>query len=100
MLKLNVQLQDKLLELESRSMRENVRIYGVSEGAESECATVAAFTERLLRDSLKLADNLSDLHIERAHRSLGPKPPEDAPPRSIIVKFLSFKTKEEILRKA
>ncbi|KAJ8353684.1 hypothetical protein SKAU_G00212510 [Synaphobranchus kaupii] len=61
MLKLHVKLEDKLMDLESRSRREN---------------------------------------IERAHRSLGPRPPEDAPPRSIIVKFLSFKTKETLLRKA
>uniref|UniRef100_A0AAV2M5R3 L1 transposable element RRM domain-containing protein n=1 Tax=Knipowitschia caucasica TaxID=637954 RepID=A0AAV2M5R3_KNICA len=41
-----------------------------------------------------------DISIERAHRSLGPASPQDAPPRSIVVKFLSFKIKEQILRKS
>lgn len=39
-----------------------------------------------------------DLQIERAHRALGLAPREAVPPRSIIVKFLNYRTKEEILR--
>lgn len=31
---------------------------------------------------------------------MGPQPPDDAPPRSFIIKFLSYKTKETLLRKA
>lgn len=31
---------------------------------------------------------------------LGPPPPDGAPPRSIVVKFLSYNTKELVLRKA
>lgn len=40
MLKVYVKLEDKLLDLESRSRRENVRIYGVPEGSEKDSTTI------------------------------------------------------------
>ncbi|KAI2650820.1 LINE-1 retrotransposable element ORF1 protein [Labeo rohita] len=40
------------------------------------------------------------LHVERAHRALVPKPGKNARPRSIVVKFLRYKMKEEVIRKA
>lgn len=100
MLKLHIKLEDKVLDLESRSRRENMRIYGVPEGSEKESTTMVSFVENLFREGLELPDDVLDLQIERAHRSVGPQPPADAPPRSIIIKFLSFKTKETLLRKA
>ena len=100
MLKLHTKQEDKLLDLESRSRRENIRIYGVPEGSEKESTTMVSFVENLLREGLELTHDMPDLQIERAHRSLGPQPPGDAPPRSIVIKCLSFKTKETILRKA
>lgn len=59
------------------------------------------FVDKLLRDTLELPLT-TELHIERAHRSLAPKPPGDPgeKSRSIIVRFLRYKMKEEILRKA
>ncbi|CAM4570728.1 unnamed protein product [Leuciscus chuanchicus] len=86
MLKLHTKLDDKLLDLESRSRRDNIRIYGVPEGTEKESTTMVSFVENLLQEGLELTDDMPDLHIERAHRSLGPQPPADAPPRSIIIK--------------
>lgn len=100
MLKLHAKIEDKLLDLESRSRRDNIRIYGVPEGSEKESTTMVSFVENLLREGLELTEDMPDLRIERAHRSLGPQPPGDAPPRSIIIKFLSYKTKDLILRKA
>lgn len=100
MLKLHTKLEEKLLDLESRSRRENIRIYGVPEGSEKDSTTMVLFVENLLREGLELTDDMPDLQIERAHRSVGPQPPVDAPPRSIVIKFLSFKTKETLLRKA
>lgn len=95
----HTKLADKLTDFESQSRRQNIRIYGVPEESEHQSPTVAGFVERLLRDGLQL-DQTEDFGIERAHRSLGPIPPSGASPRSIVVKFLSFKTKEKILRKA
>lgn len=99
-IKLQIRLEDKLMDLESRTRRENIRIYGVPETAERDSPTMSDFVEKLLRVGLELSQDEIDIRIERAHRSLGPSPPADAPPRSIIVKFLSFKTKELLLRKA
>lgn len=87
MLKLHTKMEDKLLDLESRSRCENIRIYGVPEEAEKESTTMISFVENLLRGGLEWTDDMPDLQIERAHRSVRPKPPEGASPRSIIIKF-------------
>ncbi|KAL0152327.1 hypothetical protein M9458_052050, partial [Cirrhinus mrigala] len=42
----------------------------------------------------------TELHVERAHRVLVPKPGKNARPGSIVVKFLRYKMKEEVIRKA
>ncbi|KAJ4933765.1 hypothetical protein JOQ06_006576 [Pogonophryne albipinna] len=42
----------------------------------------------------------SDLQIQRAHRSLMPRPASDRPPRSIVVNFLQYTTKEMVLKEA
>ncbi|KAI4826601.1 hypothetical protein KUCAC02_030044 [Chaenocephalus aceratus] len=42
-----------------------------------------------------------DIHIERAHRSLLAKPKENtAPPRAIIVRFLDYRVKEQVIQQA
>lgn len=98
LLKLHVKLEDKLADLESRSRRENVSIYGVPEGTGKDLES--AFVETLLKEGLGLDGNGADLQIELAHRcELGPQL-ENAPPHSIVVRFLSFKIKESLLRKA
>lgn len=99
LLKLQEQLQSKLTDLEGRSRRENVRIYGIPEGAEGSPAAVITFVEKLLRENLGIAPT-TDLHIERAHRALAPLPPADSQPRSIVVRFLSYRKKEEVLKMA
>lgn len=100
LLKIHERMDDKLMDMESRSRRENVRIYGVPEDSEKDSESMIEFVRTLLKEGLGLDDTETHLQIERAHRSLGPQPPKDAPPRSIVVRFLSFKLKEEILRKA
>lgn len=90
-------LEDKLTDQEGRVRRDNIRIHGIEEGSESNSTSMIAFVENLLRVKLELPPT-DDLKIERVHRTLGPKPPTDSPPRSIVVKFSSSKTKEEILK--
>lgn len=58
-----------------------------------------SFVEKLLRENLDIPDT-KDLQIERAQRALAPQPPAGAQPRSILVRFLSFRTKEEVLKLA
>ncbi|KAI4796750.1 hypothetical protein KUCAC02_026777 [Chaenocephalus aceratus] len=74
LVKLQMQTEAKLTDLEGRSRRENVRIHGVKEGAEEGTASVIAFVEDLLTKSLELPPSTA-LNIERAHRALAPKPP-------------------------
>lgn len=99
MLKLHNSLDAKITDQENRSRRENIRLYGVTEGAEKQSQSMTSFVEKLLRENLDIPDDMP-LHLERAHRALGPQPPEDAAPRSILVRFLSSKTKENVLRLA
>lgn len=81
-------------DIENRARRSNLRIYGVKEGTEGS-ENMRDFTEKLLKTALGInADE--DLGIERAHRSLVSKSASNAP-RSIIVKFLHFQTKQRIL---
>ena len=79
--------------------RENVRIHGVKEGAEDNARSMIDFTETLLREKLELPPSLH-LRIKRAHRALASRlpPPADPPPRSIVVRFMSFRNKEEIIK--
>ncbi|CAL9706167.1 unnamed protein product [Knipowitschia caucasica] len=101
MLKIQEQLQDKLTDQEWRSRRDNVRIYGIPEQAtgDTNSKTMITFVDKLLREKLEIPPSVN-LQIERAHRALAPKPPPDAKPRSILVKFLSFRVKEEVIRSA
>lgn len=78
-------LQDKVSDLEGRSRRNNIRVYGLPE--DSEGTSTVAFVENLIR--LELGDDL-DLGMECAHRALAPKPPASAPPHSMVVRFLRF----------
>lgn len=97
MLKVQVQHEDKLADQEGRSRRENIRVYNVPENEEG--SSMITFVEKLLREKLDFPPT-TDLQIERAHRALAPKPTAPAKPRSIVIKFHRYKTKEEVLRKA
>lgn len=90
-------LQRKLTDLESRSRRNNIRIFGVAEGEEG--SSVMRFVSDLLKRELPLPTDM-DLKIQRAHRSLAPKPRPEAPPRPLIINFHEFTTKETVLREA
>lgn len=90
-------LVDKLDNLESRSRRNNLRVYGIQEEAESKSDSVAQFMDNWLREEFSIN---SDLQIQRAHRALAPKPKPGQPPRSIVINFQQFTVKETILKKA
>ncbi|XP_072896938.1 uncharacterized protein [Hemitrygon akajei] len=87
--------EGKLLDLEGRSRGKNIRIYNVPEGAEG--SSMTEFVRKLLRDALDLPPD-KELEVKRAHHALVPKSTRDRKPRSIIIKFLWYSTKAEILR--
>lgn len=90
-------IQTKLADLEGRSRRNNIRIFGLKEGSEGN--SVLQCVEDLLRAELSLPPD-SALNIQRAHRALVPKPGPEKPPRSVVVNFLQFSTKEMVLKAA
>uniref|UniRef100_A0A3B5Q2F2 L1 transposable element RRM domain-containing protein n=1 Tax=Xiphophorus maculatus TaxID=8083 RepID=A0A3B5Q2F2_XIPMA len=94
-------LREKITDLEGRSRRNNLRVYGIPENAEG--TSMQRYMENMLKtelgDSLDLGSE-KNLGIERAHRALGAQPPAGAPPRSTVVRFLKFNVKEQILRAA
>uniref|UniRef100_A0AAV2KJT5 Uncharacterized protein n=1 Tax=Knipowitschia caucasica TaxID=637954 RepID=A0AAV2KJT5_KNICA len=82
-------LTNKCDELEGRSRLNNIRIVGVVEGTEGPRPTefVVDFLHNLLR-------------LDRAHRTLRPRPGDGAPPRPFVVRVNQFQTRNEIIRKA
>ena len=96
LLKQQTKLQEKLTEVEGHGRRCNLRIYNV---AEQDNESVPELVDGLLRNELGIPEE-TELHIQRAHRSLGKKPPPGSTPRSIVVNFLKYETKASILAKA
>lgn len=90
-------IQRKMTDLEGRSRRNNIRLYGVPEGVEGE--SMPQFVEDLLKKALSLPQDMR-LRIQRAHRALMGKPGQNAPPRSIIINFQEYICKEDILKRA
>ncbi len=95
-LKEQERIVSKLTDLETRSRRNNLRIFGIPEGEEGNNACECL--EKFIKSELQLPD--IDLKIQRCHRSLGPKPPPQAAPRSMLAYFLVYKTKELVLSSA
>uniref|UniRef100_H3AJZ0 L1 transposable element RRM domain-containing protein n=1 Tax=Latimeria chalumnae TaxID=7897 RepID=H3AJZ0_LATCH len=82
---------------ENRAQRNNVRIVGFPEGVEH--GRPIKFLQETLLELLKLPSGTS-LEVERAHRSLAPKPAEGQRPRPFIVRFLRYPVREQILTAA
>lgn len=94
-------LQAKVADLEGRSRRNNIRIYGIPEKAEG--TSMLRYVENMIQSELGDTTGLrqgQSLGIERAHRALASQPPDGAPPRSTVVRFLQFTVKEKILQAA
>lgn len=84
-------------DLEARSRRNNIRIVGVREGAETG-KTPSEFIAGLLKEKLGLSVTPT---LDRAHRTLGARRDgAGAPPRAFVVRCHYYIEKEEILKKA
>lgn len=88
-------LADKTEDLESRQRRDNCRLVGVDEGF-GDIRPERAVAE-LLKEALALDYTPK---LDRAHRSLQPRPKDGNAPRPIIIKFHYFQEKVDVLRKA
>ncbi|KAI4894558.1 hypothetical protein NFI96_004454 [Prochilodus magdalenae] len=92
----NTALQQKIEDLEGRSRRNNIRIIGVPEGAEGKRPT--DFVAELLPKLLGEENFNLPLVVDRAHRSLQPRPADGARPRPIIARIHLFQVKEKIMQ--
>ncbi|KAI4817409.1 hypothetical protein KUCAC02_010810 [Chaenocephalus aceratus] len=71
----NETLKTKVADLEGRSRRQNLRIIGQPESIEGPCPS--AFFSQLLIDTLGTEILASPPELDRAHRSLAPKPAQE-----------------------
>uniref|UniRef100_H2ZTJ7 L1 transposable element RRM domain-containing protein n=1 Tax=Latimeria chalumnae TaxID=7897 RepID=H2ZTJ7_LATCH len=88
---------ERIEDLENRSRRNNLRIMGFPEGVED--GNPVKFLQEVLPELLDLEEG-QILEIERAHRTLAPRPTPEQRPRAFIVKFLRYPIRELLLRLA
>ena len=92
------EMKEKVDELEDRSRRNNLRIVGIKEDKDENWDQTEEKVKKLIKERLNIS---SKVKIERAHRT-GSKKYRDGTEnkkRSIVVKFLNYKDKANILDK-
>lgn len=95
--KLLLAISAKNEDLEARSRRNNIRITGVPESTAID--KMETFATVLLTNLF--APHLSPgFAVERAHRTLGPRPQPGATPRPILVRILNYQDRVVVLRQA
>lgn len=90
------QLQTKVLDFEAHSHRHNINIIGIKEDSEEGRPT--DFISRLIPELLGKQHFSHPVKVDRAHRSLQPKPAVGGRPRTIMARIHHFQVKELILR--
>ena len=87
----------KVDDLENRSRRNNLCFDGIPEDKNETWMTTEHKIKQVLTDHLDV--KTEDFSIERAHRVGKVKSQADYKPRTVIAKFLSYKTREQVLNK-
>ena len=85
---------DKLIDLEDRSRRNNLRIYGISESKYETWEKCEEKVDEVFREKL----GLDNIHIERAHRAKRGKNDKSIKPRTIVCNLLSFRGKKLVMK--
>lgn len=73
----------------------NVRILNLPEGVEGTDPT--RFFERWLPEALHITGKDGRIKLERAHRSLAPKPSSTQRPRPVLVRFHNYQDKQRVM---
>lgn len=94
LIKTNTQLLDRVLDFESRSRRDNIRLLNLKESTEGD--DPISFFEKFIPSLLKLT--ASNITIDRAHRV--PGRPTDGGPRPVMIKIHRSKDVSLILSAA
>lgn len=93
----NKAMEEKVIDMETRSRLNNVRLVNLPEGAEA--ADPCSFLEDWLPGALDLAPLRSPVILEKAHR-VGPRRGTGDSPRTLIMKFQSYKQKMLVMKAA
>jgi len=93
--KLVCELSERSDDLENRGRRKNIRIVGLPEEAEGDEPT--QFFEAWLPKILHIETKSGRVKLERAHRSLAPKPPFTQRPRPVLVRFHNYQDKQRVM---
>ncbi|CAL9707497.1 unnamed protein product [Knipowitschia caucasica] len=91
-------LKNSLDMAENYNRRLNIRVVGLAEDTEK--GQPVDFFETWLSNVLKLTTKAGRVKLERAHRSLAPKPDPDKRPRSLLLRFHSFRDKQRVMEAA
>lgn len=94
----HAKLKAKVADLEGRSRRNNIRIFGLPEAIEGPRPTT--FFSELLVEVFGASLFPSPPDLDRAHRALTVKPKPGERPRSVIIRFHKFQTKDLMIREA
>ena len=87
---------DKLIDLEDKSRRNNLRIYSISELKYETWEKCQEKVDEVFREKL----GLDNIYIERAHLVKKGKEDKSTKPRTIVCNLLSFKEKKLVIKKA
>ena len=82
-------------DLDNRGRRCNVRVVGIPEGSEG--TNPVEFLETWIPEHLQMTVKDGRLKLDRAHRSLAPKPSQNQRPRPFILKFHNFQDKQRVM---
>ncbi|KAL1262399.1 hypothetical protein QQF64_007664 [Cirrhinus molitorella] len=88
-------LTEHVDDLENRGRRKNIRIIGLPEGAEG--SDTVSFLQKWIPEFLHLQTKGGYVKIERAHRTLAPRPGVKERPRPLVVRMHNFGDKQRIL---
>lgn len=92
----NKQMKAEILDLKFRSMRNNIVIMGIKEEDIENYNVTENLVKQFMKKELKMSEEqAAEATIERAHRLGRKKDPKK--PRPVVVSFLNFKTKMDVL---
>ena len=86
--------------VENQTRRNNLRIDGVTESPGETWADKEAAVRKTFATSLKFSERqANDIRIERAHRTGGDNHNHSGKPKTVVVKFESYKDRDTVMRK-
>uniref|UniRef100_A0A5F8GVI8 L1 transposable element RRM domain-containing protein n=1 Tax=Monodelphis domestica TaxID=13616 RepID=A0A5F8GVI8_MONDO len=93
-------LTDKVIDLENRGRRENLRIIGLPEKPEINTKLDMVIQDIIKENCPEILEQGGNTSTDRAHRTPSTLNPQKTTPRNVIAKFQSYQTKEKILQEA